>query len=200
MTDALEVLFGSKYKVRIIRFFLLNPDGEYAMAEIAERNMIDKKNVQKELNALEKIKFVSTKVRKRKKQYRLDRSFPFHVELEKLMLRSNVFPECSNMKKIKGIGNVKLVLISGVFLNYAKSRIDLLIVVDNVSKIKLRNLMNKLEAEVGKEIRYMVLSSDELSYRLDMLDRFLLEFFKSPHEVIINKIPKFKNMVASIKK
>lgn len=198
MNDVLGVLFGSKFKVRIMRFFLLNPENEYSVAEIAKKNMIDKEEVRKELNGFEKIKFVSSKIRKRKKYYKVNKSFPFYLELEKLILRSNVFPECTNVKKLREIGSVKLILASGVFLNYPKSRIDLLIVVDNVSKIKLRNLMNKLEAEVGKEIRYMVLSSEELNYRLDMLDRFLIGFFRSPYDVIINKIPKFKSIVANI--
>ncbi|MFC1609116.1 hypothetical protein ACFL3M_02905 [Patescibacteria group bacterium] len=45
----------------------------------------------------------------------------------------------------------------------------------------------------------MVLNSEELSYRLDMLDRFLIEFFKCPHNVVVNKIPKFKGIVSSLK-
>lgn len=200
MTDILEILFGSRVKLRILRFFLLNPEGEFMIAELSDKNNIDKSATRKELNSLEKIKFISSRSRKRKKYYKLNKQFPFYSELEKMVLRSNVFPECKSMKKINGIGNVRLVLTSGVFLNYSKSRIDLLIVVDNVSQIKLKNLIKSLEAEVGKEIRYMVLNSEELSYRLDMLDRFLIEFFKSPHDVVISKIPKFDSIVASARR
>ncbi|MDH4330782.1 MAG: hypothetical protein OEV93_04485 [Candidatus Moranbacteria bacterium] len=200
MTDILENLFGSRVKLRIMRFFLLNPEEDFNAIEISERNKLDKTATKKELNGLNKIKFISSKTKKRKKYYKIDKTFPFYFELEKLILRSNIFPECKSMKKISGIGNVRLVLTSGVFLNYSKSRVDLLIVVDNVSKIKLKSLMRSLESEVGKEIRYMVLTSEELMYRLDMLDRFLLEFFKSPHDIVINKIPKFDSIISNIKR
>jgi hypothetical protein len=200
MTDILETLFGTKAQLGIMRFFLLNPDQDFSVIEVSNRNKVDKASARKELNGLEKIDFLSSRNKKRTKHYKLNKAFAFYNELEKMILRSNVFPECKSIKKINKIGNVRLVSTSGIFLNYPKSRIDLLIVVDNVSKIKLKNLIKSLEAEVGKEVGYMVLSSEELSYRLDMLDRFLLEFFKSPHDIIINKIPKFESIIASVRR
>ena len=100
----------------------------------------------------------------------------------------------------KKIGDVKLVLTTGVFMNYAKGKLDLLLVVDNVSRVKLKTLINHLEAEVGKEIRYMVLTGEELTYRLNMLDRFLINIFKEPHEIFFSKVPKIKQIVSVLKK
>jgi len=40
MAEILESLFGSKSKARMLRFFLLNPDQEYSIAEAAKKNML----------------------------------------------------------------------------------------------------------------------------------------------------------------
>ncbi|MFC1644912.1 hypothetical protein ACFL08_02710 [Patescibacteria group bacterium] len=199
MLDILEGLFGSKTKVRMMRFFLLNSNKEFSAADIVERNKLNKNEVRKELGLFEKIKLITSSTKKRKKHYKINKEFVFYTELEKLISMSSVSPQCSSLKKVEGIGSVKLALVSGIFMNYSKSRLDLLLVADNISRIKLKKLIENLEAEVGKEIRYMVLNSEELSYRLDMLDRFLIEFFKSPHSVVINKIPRFKNIVSGVK-
>jgi hypothetical protein len=89
---------------------------------------------------------------------------------------------------------------TGAFVNHNKSDIDLLLVVDNLKRTKLKNLISNLEAEVGKELRYMVIDSEEMTYRLNMLDRFLLDIFKNPHEIMINKVPKVNKLISRLEK
>ena len=76
----------------------------------------------------------------------------------------------------------------------------MVLVANNVSHSKLKNLMGNIEAEVGKEISYVLMSGEEFKYRLDMLDRFLLDFLESPHDEIVNKIPRLKLFIAGLKK
>ena len=59
MSEILETLFGSKARTRILRFFLLNPDKEYRVTEIAKKNMILSGAVRKEIKELKKIKFLT---------------------------------------------------------------------------------------------------------------------------------------------
>lgn len=200
MSEILESLFGSKAKTRIIRFFLLNSGEVFSADDIAKRNLLKSNEVRREINNLVKIKFLTERNKKGKKVYFANVGFPFYAELKSLFSKANVFPQCKSLKKIGSIGNVKLALISGVFLNYPKSKADMILAADDVSKSKLKNLMGNLEAEIGKEIRYVLVSSEELKYRLDMLDRFLLDFLEGPHDEIINKLPKLKRFVERIKK
>ncbi len=197
--EILEILFGSKAKTRLIRFFILNPTSDFSFAEIRQRNMLKQQDARKDLNKLKKIKFVKEKTKKKRKYYCMNKNFAFYEEMKKLITRSNIFPQCRQLGKIKNIGNVKLALVTGLFLNYPKSKLDLLIVVDNVKVGKLNNLIANLEAEIGKEIRYMVIDNDELKYRLDMLDRFLLDILKNPNDILINNQPKIKKIIAGIK-
>lgn len=200
MSETLEMLFGSKAKTRLLRFFLQNPDKEFSVSEIVQKNMISAVNVRKEMNNLKKYKFVIEKNRKNEKIYFLNQEFHFCNELKSLFAKSNVYPQCKSLGKVKGIGDVKLVLVSGVFLSYTKGKADMVLVANNVSRSKLKHLMNSLEAEIGKEVSFVLMNSEEFKYRLDMLDRFLLDFLEGPHEELVNKIPGLKRVVMGLKK
>lgn len=200
MSETLEVLFGSKARTRILRFFLLNPEKECEIADVAKKNMIPLASTRKEINELKKIRFVVEKIKKGKKYYALDQEFHFYPELKGLIAKSTASPQCKSLGKIKGIGDVKLLLVSGIFLNYPKSKVDIVLVANNVSRGKLKNVMNNLEAEIGKEVSFVLLNSEEFKYRLDMLDRFLLDFMEGPHTELIDKIPGLKRFILARKK
>lgn len=200
MSDVLEALFGSRVRTRLLRFFLLNPEAEHSAEESAKRNMVNVQQARKELQLLKKIKFVSEKVRRGKKVYVLNPEFHFYPELKNLVAKSNAYPQCQSLAKLKSVGDVKLVLLSGTFLNYPKSKADMVLVVNNTNRARLKAVMHSLEAEIGKEVNFLLMNSDEFKYRVDMLDRFLLDFLEGPHEEVINKIPTLKRFIANLKK
>ncbi len=187
MPEALEVLFGSKTRYRIIRFFLLNAE-EYSLSEISEKILIKSSKIRKDLNDFLRIKFLLFRLKKGKKYYRVNENFIFLAELKSLVIKPNVYPYSKSLREIRKVGDVKLALIGGIFLNYNRGKADLLLVADNLNKKMFQNLIAKVEAEVGKEIRYVLMSSEELKYRLNMTDRFLLDFIRGPHKEIINKV------------
>ena len=199
MSEILEHLFGSRERARILRYFLQNPDHQYDFSEIVKKNMIKSHPAKVELANLVKIKFVLVRTRKGKNYYQLNQEFNFYPELKNLIAKSNIYPQCKSMGKVSKIGNIKLAVISGVFISYQKSKADMILVGDNISKAKLKNLMNNLEAEIGKEINFVLMTMDEFKYRLNMLDKFVLEFLEGPHEEIINKIVGLKQFIAKRK-
>lgn len=198
MSEILENLFGSKERARLLRFFLQNPDQEYDYSEIMQRNML-RGSVKKEIENLVKIKFISRHSRKGKLSYMLNQNFNFYPELKNLISKSNIYPQCKSIANVGKIGNVKLAAISGVFINYQKGKADMVIVGDDIRRARLKNLMASLEAEIGKEIDFVLMSSEEFKYRLNMMDKFILEFFDGPHEELINKIPGLKHLIAKKK-
>ena len=200
MAEILEFLFGSRAKSRLLRFFLLNAEREYTVRETAEKNMLKVSQAREMIHGLKKIKFIIEHSRNKEKIYTLNQKFPLIPELRSLIVKSNVYPKTGSLARIKSIGDVKLALASGVFLNYPKSKADLILVANNVNRSKLKNLMVNLEAELGREVSYVLMNSDEFKYRLDMLDRFLLDFLESPHDEMVNKIPRLKQFIAGLKK
>lgn len=199
MSEVLENLFGSKEKARLLRFFLQNPEREFRFKEIVDKTMLRSQSAKKEIALLSKIKFICVRNRKGKTSYILNQGFNFYPELKNLIAKSNVYPQCRTLQKVNSIGNMKYAAVSGVFINYSKSKADMILVGEDVSRNRLRTFMRNLEAEIGKEINFVLMTSEELKYRLNMLDKFVLEFFEGPHEEIINKVPGLKQFIAKRK-
>ncbi len=195
-----EALFGSRPRARLIRFFTMNPEVEFSVADIVEKTLLSRNDVQREVKRFAKIKFVVEKSRQGKKLYVSNTDFPFYLEMKSLVSKLNVNAQSQVFRKLKTVGEVKLILISGLFLNYPKSKVDMVLVVNNINRAKLRQAIAFLEAEAGKEIRFVLMNSEELHYRLDMLDRFFIEFLEGPYEEVVNKVAELKRFVAGIRK
>ena len=194
MHEIFSQLFESRVKARLIKFFMLNDKREYSQQEVVQKNKMSSVQITKELNRFEKMKMIIVRTKKGKRFFQTNTGFIFYPELKNLVVKSNTMPECRSLSQIKNLGKVRLALISGVFLNYPKGRADLLLVGDEMSRAKLKHLLENLEAEVGKEINYSFMSSDEFKYRTDMLDKFIMEFLESPYEEIICKVPNLKEI------
>jgi hypothetical protein len=196
MKDSIELLFGSKARWRLLKFFLLNEQKEFTLREITQRNKLNMQEVNTILNQMVKAKFLLLKLKKKSKEYETNSDFTFYHELKNLIVKSNIFPQCESLGKIKSLGDVKLGLISGIFINYPKAKTDLLIVGDNTSRAKMKHLLEDLEAEMGREINYSLMSLVEFKYRANMFDKLITEVLEEPHEIVVNKIT---NLIQEIK-
>ena len=199
MSEILEKLLGSKEKTRILRFFLLNTEKEFSFTEIIKKNMLSKNLARKEVNNLSAIKFLQKKNRRGKIFFMLNQDFDYYPELKNLIAKSNVYPQCKSLAKLKKLSNLKYAAVSGIFINYPKAKADMILVGNGISRTKLKNSLRSLEAEIGKEINFVLLGLDEMKYRLNMLDKFILEFLEGPHEELVNKIPGLKQFIANRK-
>ncbi len=195
MPETLEILFGSKLRARLLRFFVLNPSQRYDTKTISEKIKMERKSMRADLNALEKIEIITSEKLKGKKLYMVNEEFPYYLELQALFVKSNIYPHCSEVKKFNSLGKVKLLVLSGIFMDKNKSRLDLLLVGDDISRSKVREYISNIEAEIGREIHYMQLSLEQFDYRLEMMDRFITEFLSDSHVTIVNKIPRLTQMV-----
>ncbi len=194
MSEIFSQLFDSRVKARLLKFFMLNDTRPHTLKELVRKNKLSSGQISREMSRLEKIRLVAVRSRKNEKLFETNRDFIFYPELKSLVIKSNTMPECRSLARVKNLGKIRLALISGVFLNHPKSRSDLLLVGDELSRAKLKHLLESMEAEVGKEINYSVMNSQEFKYRTDMLDKFIMEFLEGPFEEIICKIPNLKEI------
>ncbi|NTW14040.1 MAG: hypothetical protein HGA31_03365 [Candidatus Moranbacteria bacterium] len=195
-----EGLFGSKVRARLVRFFILNPTTAYATAEISEKTLLSRSDIARDILKLKKMSMLKESTRKGVKTYQLHSDFPFYTELKSLVVKSNSDIPRQMFKKFRTAGDVKLILISGMFLNNPKSKADMVLVINNAHRVKLKQSIEKLEAEIGQEVRFVVMDTDELHYRLNMLDRFLIEFMEGPYQEVLNRLPELKRFVAGLKR
>ena len=184
----LEQLFDSPLKVKLLKLFLRNPNHGFTLKETVRRTKSDPRSSRRQVEKLKSINFLNSKYRAKKRIYSINPRFDFYNELKTLVLKSSPASKEKILKRLKGLGRIKLVILSGVFINAENPRVDLLVVGDNLKKKKLDNFLKDLEAEVGKEIDYVVLTTENFRYRYDMFDRFLRDVLEKPHEKLINKL------------
>jgi hypothetical protein len=192
MKTELEFLFGSRIRWRLIKFFMLHEKVALNALEIIERNKMEAKTSREEakkvLAQLVNAKFLYSRTIKKQKAYFLNTKYSFYNELKWLVVKSNIYPQCEQLNRVKNLGEVKLGLVSGIFINNKKSKTDLFLVVDNLSRAKLKHLIEDLETEMGQEINYSLMNLEEFRYRIKMFDKFVLELLEQPHEIIVNEV------------
>ncbi len=186
--EILEQLFDSPVKVKLLKLFLRNTSDSFELKDIIRRTRSNPSICRNQIKKLENIKLIKGKFKGRAKAYSVNSDFDFYNELKTLILKSSPASKNKLTGRIKSIGRIKLGIISGIFIDSDNSRADLLIVGDAIKRKKLSDFLRELEAEVGKEIDYVVLSTAEFKYRYDMFDRFIRDFLEKPHEKLINRL------------
>ena len=138
----LEQLFDSPIKVKLLKLFLRNSNKQYLIADIVRKTQGSKRAVIKQVKGLASIGFLLTKRLKanRKKEiigglyFSVNPNFDFYAELQSLVLKSSPTSKEKMLKRLMKIGRIRLVLISGVFLNTENYRVDLFLVGDEDRK------------------------------------------------------------------
>lgn len=186
----LDNLFGSKVRVKVLKFLYRNYPSEFSLREITRRVQEKPAETKKELSSLKQLRLLKVS----KERFSLNQNFEYFAELRSLMLKSSPQEKEKMTQKITGLGRVRLALISGIFLNDPEtssqydSPADLFIVGDDIDRKRLRNFLVNLEAEVGSEVKLTIMDKEEFTYRYSMFDRFVRVLLEGPHEKIINKM------------
>ena len=194
--DTLAKLFGGPARVRMMRLFLLN-DNAFELEDIISRSRVSKTNARKEINALMGMGFIKNKLitkegyrgaKKKVQAWYLDPAFQYLNPIRDLLVDPHILLEDDMLKRFRPIGKIKLMIVSGVFVGESKSRIDILLVGDKFRKNVLQQVVKGLEAEIGKELNYVIFDTDEFKYRIEMRDKLVCDVLDLPHESLIDAL------------
>lgn len=201
--EALEKLFGSSARVKTLKFFLFNTGEIFEKETISSRTKISSQILQKELNLFEKIGLIKKKnftkikedrygkdVKVKTKGYETVRESKLFIPLQNLLVKNSPMSSNSLVRRLSKHGRLKLVIAAGVFIQDEDmdSRVDLLIVGDEIKEGPLKNTMAVLESEIGKQLRYTVLTVHDFKYRLGVYDRLVRDILDYPHQIYLDKI------------
>jgi hypothetical protein len=192
--ETLAKLLGGHARVKIMRLFLLNSGTAFDVEDVSSRSRVTKPNTRKEINALSAMGFIKSRslvkegVRSKKKvsAWQLNPSFQYISAVKDLLIDPNLLMQDDLTSRFKQIGKIKMMVVSGVFIGDEKSRADLLIVGDRLKKNILNQVIKGLEAEIGKELDYVVLDTEEFKYRLDMYDKLVCDILDLPHMKLLD--------------
>ena len=198
--DILGKLFGSPTRVKVMKFFLLNAEGGFAVPDIASRLRTKDALVKSELNDLVKTGFVKPKVvtativgkrstkKKKMNGFIANKDFVLREALRNLLIESGGMHIPDLAARFNGVGKIGLFVVSGIFLHDPDRSMDLMIVGDRLDRKTIDAEIKKVESEIGKELRYAIFDTPEFMYRLKMYDKLIRDIFDYPHHKIIDKI------------
>ena len=193
--DTLAKLFGGQARIKIMRLFLLNTDQVFTIEEIVTRSRVMRAGARRELTSLLSLGFIKSKVitvagsrgaKKKVSGYMINNDFQYLKPIKDLLVDPNLLLHEDIVHKFKPVGKIKLMIVAGVFIGNEESRADILIVGDKLKRNIIHQIVKSLEAEIGKELNYIVFDTAEFIYRIDMYDKLVLDVLDFPHSKIID--------------
>ena len=196
--DPLAILFGSPARVKLLRFFLFNPSKEFSFDEISRRARLVRRTARTETDALIKAGVIKKKSffeqlpgdekKTRVHGFALDKRFPELQALQTFLFETAPLDGKNVVKQLRKAGTLDVVVAAGVFVREFEQRLDLLIAMKKLSEKKIESAIRSLESEIGIEIRYAAMETEDLIYRVGMHDRLTRDVFDYPHELLVDRV------------
>jgi hypothetical protein len=188
----LDTLFGSRTRAKLLRLFFANPKEPFYVREICRKLDEHLNAVRRELVHLTRLDLVREEDRDHKKYYTVNTDCVLYPELRALVLKSQVMFQRNFLQAVRGIGSVKLLVLTGVFVGVPDTLTDVFIV-GKVNRIKLRRLLGLLQEHVDSPIRYTLFSTREFTYRNDLTDRFIYHILENKKIVMVDQLQTLVN-------
>jgi len=186
--DPLARLFGSSARIKLLRLFLFNDDQQFSVADAAYRTKTPKDTVRREITSLVSIGVLNKRSVKGKPCYTANQRFAHHEALYAFLRSTTKVGDKEMVATIKRAGTIRLIVLSGLFSGAVESKADLLIVGDRLDEKALEQGVRKLEAELGRELRYAAFSTPDFRYRVGVYDRLVRDVMDFPNRILLDKI------------
>jgi len=188
----IDALFGSKTRVKLLHLFLNNPGKAFYVREITR--LIDEQinSVRRELSNMLIVGIITSDNADNKLYYEVNQRYEYYVPFRAIFTNEHTEMAVNDSRiasnwheLIKELPGVRLALLAGVLVKGSTSTIDLLLVGD-VSNVKLKNAVKQIEKKESRELNYSVLSYDEFYYRLSVHDKFITEILNGKYVVLLD--------------
>jgi len=202
--ETLSKLFSGEGRVKLMRLFLFNPETFFSLNQIIDKAKLSIKEAKSEIDVLQKsgmvkgkkiIQTINTKrrgkvveIKKRVDSWYLDSSFEYLLPLQNLLINTRPLRKEEILKRLSNVGKLKMVIVSGVFIQNPDSRVDLLIVGDNLKRGAMDRIVKTMEAEIGKELVFASFETADFNYRLGMYDKLIRDILDYPHQMLLDKL------------
>jgi predicted protein tyrosine phosphatase len=200
----LSKIFSGEERVKVMRLFLFNPAEFFSLEQIMDKARISMKAVRFEIDVLQKahmiksrksVHLVKTKkrgktveVKKKVVCWHLDPNFEYLSAMQNLLINTRPLRKEEILKRLSRVGKLKMVIVAGVFIQNPESRVDILIVGDNLKRGAIDRIVKNMEAEIGKELAFASFETADFNYRLGMYDKLIRDIIDYPHQKLLDKL------------
>jgi hypothetical protein len=189
----IDALFGSKTRVKLLNLFLNNPGRAFYVREIT-RNIGEQINsVRRELANLVGVGIIRADSSENKLYYEVDTTQKFYEPLRAIFANEAAVASDTKVstnawaKKFAAVGDVRAVIFAGKLVHGSDSEVDILLAGDNLSQIKLKNIVKALEHDSSNSLAYTTMESSDFFYRLTVRDQFINSILDTKHAIVLDE-------------
>lgn len=184
----LKRLFTSNTRIKLLTIFLMNQDEEYFIRELTRKLNEQINSIRRELDNLKKLGILKTKAKNRKKYYCVNKNFLFLDELKGIIIKA-LTSNKTIADDIEKMGDIKVLVLSGVFIEKPTTTVDMLIV-GNIDRNKLTEYING-DLRTRRPVKLTIMNESDYLYRLSCKDKFINDIITDvENQTLINKLQK----------
>lgn len=184
----LENLLNSKLKRKLLNIFFYFPQRGFYLNELRVMTKGSGSGLHQALRELARTDAILVAAKRNKRYFRINPHFHMSDELKDLVWENKQDFEDEIGKRLKGLDNLKLIALCGIFTMQTHLNVDLLLVGERINRIKLGKVLAEIKKLVGQEINYAVMNRREYEYRKSMSDRLIRDVLDHPHIVVLNNL------------
>ena len=157
----LDILFTSKMRVQILMRLFLNTDSRAYLRELAKDFDASPGHVRAELQQLTRAGLLSSSKEGRQVLYRAEQAHPLFPELQS-MVRKSLGMDRILDSIVERLGKLEAAYLTGDYAEGRDTGIIDLVLVGDIDRQNLDDLVAKTERFINRKIRTLVLSRQEL--------------------------------------
>ena len=158
----LEALISSKTRLKLLLKFFLNSETRAYLRGLASEFGESSNSIRVELNRLESAGMLSSVMEGNRKMYQVNKRHILFNDIQSILMKYIGFDRIVK-KVISRLGDVERVLAVGKIAQGRDSNIIDLVFVGNLNKAFLVELIERVEKELKRKIRYVIYTSEEFN-------------------------------------
>ncbi len=159
--DMLDTLITSKTRLKLLIKFFLNSNSSSYLRGLEAEFKESTNSIRLELNRFEKAGLLKSYFKGNKKMFQANADHPLYSPINNLLIKHLGFDSIIE-RVINKLGDVKKVIVVDDFARGVDNNIiDLIFIGDEINKVYLTQLVEKVEEHIKRKIRYVVFKEDE---------------------------------------
>lgn len=176
----------SRVRVKLLKAFLQDPKEMFYVRQLTRIAGEEINAIRRELTRMQQYGMVKSEHRGNRLYYYLKSSYPYYTELLSMVAKSTGIGRQLIKNKVK-LGKIKYIMLSGKLVRgfpADANDVDLL-VVGKVILPQLSLIVRSYEAKSKRLLNYTVMTEEELKYRKDRRDPFILNILAGSRLMLV---------------
>lgn len=181
----LKNLFISKVRIKILKQFLVYPNEGYHVRALVRMLNEEINAIRRELQNLEDAHILFSKKMNNKLLYYINPKCPILTELKSLIFKDMDISQMI-LKIVENLEDIESIIITeSLMKNTYNSDLDVdILFIGDININRLSTEIKKFEKEIGKEIRYSLLTLKDFDFAKKKREPFLLNIIQKDYVIL----------------